>query len=701
MVNGNPLFKSSYNQLFYNALFAAMSKNVAFDALVVTKNNLPIPGGEANILVSLAFNFLNLYNTSVSNVKVHVWFPKAVEATGYNSTCAPDPNQPTFAVNLTTVNVSSQITCVGGTVPGFGSYSVVINAMITSYTVTQQKYNILLALPAIEYVDNVTGQTIHNVDVGGVLTNAKAAAYLQGDLNPDPSSFYPILGRGQYVDNVLQLQNKEETEAIDVDYIAVVPLISPVVDGSNQAATALMTEFLPSYYTKNGRYWYYPFENQVDQNFDYLDFAWLNGRNIVLGAEWEIPVKPLKVIRNSSAFPATNFSGSFDILNMNYSMSVNTPDLVTEQIYFADSSQFFEHATQRLMTYVDTTQPAGAATLYPNGVPAAIRNPLNPSVVKKNLVWVRNDVYFYANASLYQNPNNFPLNYVITVDAYTPTYTGPCATPFGAARAKILVPGYFNISYPDGLKPNEYSNELLMNCGLQQVSPALAQTYSGGSIKPVHYLVPVIDPEIQRADNILNWTANPDGTGYLTGYPSLQFVYGHSMAISVADNITRQGGKFEIILPSGVAFQNSVDPIAKGFITYSADQVAFYKTSYSSATNTITSLLKRGLQPNEAYGQPSELQVMIEQLNIASNTSVTLKVYGMNYDLSNPAANYEDYTFVSTDTVPLVYGSFYSLPAVEMHIALNRSSGNTQMLPYEMMQPYARFGVYIQVNKSF
>lgn len=95
-------------------------------------------------------------------------------------------------MNLTAVNASSQITCVGGTVPAFSSYNVVINAMIESYTVTQKKYNILLALPAIEYVDTVTGQTIRDVDVGGVTTNAAAAAYLQGDLNPDPSSFYPI-----------------------------------------------------------------------------------------------------------------------------------------------------------------------------------------------------------------------------------------------------------------------------------------------------------------------------------------------------------------------------------------------------------------------------------------------------------------------------------------------------------------------------
>lgn len=135
------------------------------------------------------------------------------------------------------------------------------------------------------------------------------------------------------MDNVLQLQNKEETQAIDVDYVAVVPLISPVVDGSNQAATALMSEFLPSYYTMEGRYWYYPFQAQIDQNFDYLDFAWLNGRDIVLGAEWEIPVKPLKVLRNSTTFPPYNFSGTFDIQNMNYSSAVNTPQVLLKWYY--------------------------------------------------------------------------------------------------------------------------------------------------------------------------------------------------------------------------------------------------------------------------------------------------------------------------------------------------------------------------------
>ena len=43
----------------------------------------------------------------------------------------------------------------------------------------------------MNYTDNETG-VIELYDIGGIRTNAALAAVLSGDLNPDPSSFYPL-----------------------------------------------------------------------------------------------------------------------------------------------------------------------------------------------------------------------------------------------------------------------------------------------------------------------------------------------------------------------------------------------------------------------------------------------------------------------------------------------------------------------------
>ena len=119
-------------------------------------------------------------------------------------------------------------------------------------------------------------------------------------MNPDPSSFYPFLGNGDYIDNVLQVENKEQTDALNVEYIGIIPLISPLVDGSDQTAVSRVARFLPSYYKNASRTYYYPFASEVDKNYDFVDFKWLNGKDILLGSEWEIPVKATKEIGRAS-----------------------------------------------------------------------------------------------------------------------------------------------------------------------------------------------------------------------------------------------------------------------------------------------------------------------------------------------------------------------------------------------------------------
>eukprot|EP01022_Parablepharisma_sp_SALTPOND_P014384 TRINITY_DN1949_c0_g1_i5.p1 TRINITY_DN1949_c0_g1~~TRINITY_DN1949_c0_g1_i5.p1 ORF type:complete len:1905 (-),score=154.15 TRINITY_DN1949_c0_g1_i5:5307-11021(-) len=415
--------------------------------------------------------------------------------------------------------------------------------------------------------------------------------------------------------------------------------------------------------------------------------------------DWDTPAKKGKVLRNSSMFPEVDgtFNG-FDIQNMNYSTTINSKHLVLKQIFYDKADSFFEHASQRELVFVDPTKEGGAKTLFPEGIPEEIKNPNKPNTVKKDFVWSRLDLYFYA-AQEYLQPENINYTHVISVDRY-PNYTGPCSEKLGDARAVKMVNGYFTIEKEDGLKPNEYSNELLMHCEKQKVWLKDAEKVSNGSIKPVHYLVPVSDPEVQRADDILDFVVNEDGTGHLEEYPELKFVYAHYFNITVPGNISRQGGRFEITFPEGVTFKNmeADDPIKSGYVTYSADQVAFYNTTYDPTARKLLCYFKRGLMPNEAYGKPSLIGFMIEELNTLEDVQATLTLYEMKYDLSAPEVNFQKYMHRLDKTITLRRDRFFSLPAVEVRVKVNRFN-KTNILPYELLSPYTRFGVYIQELK--
>lgn len=119
------------------------------------------------------------------------------------------------------------------------------------------------------------------------------------------------------------------------------------------------------------------------------------------------------------------------------------------------------------MVFVDTATPEGANSYYPNGIPEGIKNLKKEYVAKKEFLWTRNDVYFY-NDKNYILPENVNYTHVFSIDRY-PSWNGTCIPKFGDARAQIMVQGYFNHSLPFGLKPNEYSNELLMHCDRQKI----------------------------------------------------------------------------------------------------------------------------------------------------------------------------------------------------------------------------------------
>ena len=200
------------------------------------------------------------------------------------------------------------------------------------------------------------------------------------------------------------------------------------------------------------------------------------------------------------------------------------------------------------------------------------------------------------------------------------------------------------------MKPNEYTNPLRQYEFLTKYDPTkpeelkALQDLTSDTLKLTHFMFPNKDPKITRAGNIYGFHEDTDGkNGYLIEYPSVKFIYAHSIDLILSPEITHLGGCVEIILPSSHRFKDS-NPVEKDRIILSADNVAFFKTEYFQNNNTIKLYFRRGLMPNENSGFPSKCGVYLEELDNTDNFEVTVNIYELKYDFSKESL--EDYIFL-------------------------------------------------------
>src|SRR5690606_1336403 len=153
------------------------------------------------------------------------------------------------------------------------------------------------------------------------------------------------------------------------------------------------------------------------------------------------------------------------------------------------------------------------------------------------------------------------------------------------------------------------------------------------SVKAIRYLVPVADPFIQEASDIMRFD---EVTGELEGYPEVKFIKGYAASFLLHPHKSRKGGVLVLKLPEGMRFKDQKDPAEHSLVAYSTDHVAFYKTVFNDTTGEIYCYFKRGLMPNEAYGNPSPISIMFEDLDAegAAWFPMTMDLYELKYDLS-------------------------------------------------------------------
>ncbi|MCQ2819574.1 MAG: hypothetical protein MJ252_20110, partial [archaeon] len=514
--NANPSYDREYNSMLFNSVMYLLGQPVLLrgNVKLLTKGNkeVQIPAGEEGLDLDVSIEYFKLKAELFDSFELHVFLKNHVEyANNIPSGCVKSSDKiPQISEDtMNELDASTHIVCSYSDPAELMISEVKMKIRILDYTVTQSKYNVLLAYPVIKYTRNGVN---YFIDMGGIRSDALTAAKLRAAINPDPSEFYPIYGTGYYIDNVVKVENKEDSEALNVTYIGVIPIIAPLVDGSDQGSVARTLQLYDKYY----KAYKFKLNYEVDSDYDYIDVKYLNDKKVVIVNDWDTPVKPNVELRNGPQFlNTTNNNTEINIDRIHSGgVTVNSTNEVIKQIAFYNSSMFYMLASQRMTAFADTATSVGAQTVYENdGIPEDWKNPNKPGVARKEFLFVRNDIYFYESDN-YMLPDGINYTHILTVDKYK-KYSGECDTQFGFAKANVTEPGYYNEN--QGLKPREYTNALTHYfCIRDYIDPTNEEELhtkipgSENSLQLIHYLIPVKDTEVTKPTDLYGFVADPN-----------------------------------------------------------------------------------------------------------------------------------------------------------------------------------------------
>ena len=713
IINGNLFPDSDYTyQLMLNPMFYSMGKNIIFDAYVKysdgMEDNAPIPGGEEGVRLNCFFKFLNLIDLPVKDITVDVFIALKTEFVSPPEGCIKIKNDKSkYNLNLTDMNLDNYMHCTLAQLQKYSEYSKEIVIEITDQSVTQKATAIPLFYPFLEYTDSETNEKI-NIDYGAVTVTASLSAILRVTANPDPPGDYPLWGFGLFIDQIYNVENKENTVAKNVNLISVIPVVSPLVNDIEGISVVYTTEFYDEYYKIHD--YTYPF-TKTAEHIDYIDYAELSGKDIIIDKDFDQPVKYVKVERQDLK-EKNEVKNLFEVtgkltsdIEEDSSLKSNNQILLKE-ICYQDADIFYEIADFRRFVFIDTSKTAGAQAYYNNNIPEEEKDPADNTRAKINIPFSRVDFFFETDPN-YQIPKNITNDTIFTTDKYQePTFkTDKELGKFTANKSKE---GNFNKELYNGkLIPDEFYNVLKQHKQIKKyidpLDPEYNITKDFPDIKLSHYLIPLKGNRITRAGSIKGFIeedpTNPKSQGFLKDYPSVKYIYAHTVSFVIGKNLTRLGGKLIIDLGTN-EFKNNQKPSENEFVTLSVDGVAVYKIEYDyikGVKNIITASFKRGLMPDEISGRDSDVELNIENLTSTTNINARIELYQLKYDLSKKEEDFEDYLKVDSFKMEqtLIYNKFWSLPCLIINNHFERNGSDT-IKEYELLDPYARYKLYFQ-----
>ena len=705
LMNFNPVYNGGDRNILLNLLSLALSKELYLTSNVTMNINstempdMPIPAGEAGFNLEINTVIHNLNDKKITDCILYIFLPDNFDWTEIPKTCVRKNDFtmiPTNVKHKKTVESSNDyLYCNIGTVNTYEKYSFKITISVLNYKATQARYGVLILEPIAVFTDS---QKEVNTLVDYVTVNCEAASLLRVAINPDPSSFYPVRGEGQYVDNVVKIENKEQTGAFDVEYVGLIPIISPLTDGDDQRKTQWSLKIYVDYYNTINTF-EVPFKSNGTQDFVYT--AYLKDKGAVIVAEWDSPVLPVKETITPEQAGNINLDEEVNLKGINIGMlTINKNSEILKQINYRNSDRFYKLASQRLMVFIDDSTPEGATTLYKtfNNIPEDWKDKVLNDRAKKEFIFTRSDLYFYENEN-YANPPNITEKIVFSIDKYKSYKKNKvnCTDVRGEARSEVLVGGYFdNFDSKHREKilvPHIYSNELFEYCDLTVIDPTSESEIikyfdNTDHFRPVHYIIPNVESTITRPSQIYDFEEKDEHEGYHKVYNSIKFLYLHALDYTIINTTCLYGGRITIEL-NDCTINNVED------VTIAPDQIAIYKILYEN--NKIIAYFRRGLMSNEQFGKNLNIIINIENLSnkkgkIIEDIDLNIILEEMKYDISYPP-DYEIYSKVPNmeGKKKFEFKSAWSYPALEIKTKLNRTLNG-----YETMEPFSRYGVYIQ-----
>ena len=533
LVNGNPIGNTYYLENVRNMILYSMSRDFIYDLNIKfasstgdeADDDLPIPAGEEGVQLSVNYKFYNLFDYIMTNFKLEILFANDIKLTSVPSGCELKTQKAENydESNLIDFNLSQYLYCEADNVLKLQSIGDKFKVEITNYTVTKR----LIDIPLMHSRFSFKKDDKEIIVTPGIFyAQAAAAALLRGTINKDPTSYYPMLGRGLYFDLVLTVENKENTLAKDVNFIAMIPLVSPLVDGEDEGLVAQVVPVYEDYYFKHN--FTYPWKQIENREIDYIDYAEVAGKGMCYVSDYDTPVK---LSKNQRTDEEVDYKDKYvlpeeDIIldekkGPTKGISKNT---LLRQLYFVDAERFYETAAPRLSLFVDQSTEKGTQCYYgdPSNIPDNEKDLENPNVGRVHLAFIRLDTYFYPSIfNQYQLPNGFDAKVLISIDKFDQgdTTKAPILDKqLGEIKAKVYNKGHYDSTKGklNTLKPNEYTNPLRQYKSMTQYDPTKPedlkklQNLTTDKVNLTHFMSPNKNPRIRKAGNVYGFAQDDD-----------------------------------------------------------------------------------------------------------------------------------------------------------------------------------------------
>ena len=709
IVNGQALNNINYSSIIINIIFYSMSKNIIYDFYTDFKGkrneNNVIPGNEEEIIINAHYNLYNFFASTISNIEITLFIPYGVEFKTIPSVCLIETEY--YDAPIQQMNTNKYLKCSKDIINQFENLEITFQIEIQNKNLSNKWTAFSIMYKKLKYYDDFNNKDIQYT--GEIIFNPSPATVLRGQYYLNPSSNYQISGKGVFLDNFLNIEHKNGSETNNVNFITIIPLISPLLDNFDLQKIVNKIEIYNNYYIDHN--YKFPFnENGVD--YDYIDYAELSGKNVINVIDWDTPVKISKIMRsdiisdeNHNIYSPSNKipAEKMDIIGSNIIKMTNS-DMVLKEVFYDDNVDLIDdHVNQRELIFIDVSKERGANIQY-NGdlTKCKTGKDENRNSCKYDFIWMRNDFFFYDNSE-YLNPKGIKKKIIFTIDKYSNENN------LINSESSIIKQGIFDSNENVKLIPNEYENILLnnnefelynlsSNDGKKKLEDNFNET-----IKLTHYIIPVNDENLRSANSIYNFVMEDgsDRKGHNKEYPDLKFIDGYIIKLRLLPENSKTGGKITITLPENVEFEDN--PIENEHITISADNIAFYNTEYDE--HKIILYFRKGIFLNDKVGKPFLCEVYLENIILEPNYSnfiVNIEIESLLRDISEEnMERYEKVEYIDRiDNIEYInssiaiYKFFWSFPALYIQNKLN--DHKKLIKRFELLIPYTRYGIYIQ-----